>query len=53
MKKPQNTEDAKALLWKCVESMGKKREAHRLAERDYLTAKEWLAELEIRNAVRK
>jgi hypothetical protein len=45
-KKPQNVEEAKALLWERVEAMGKKREAHRLAERDYFTAREWLQELE-------
>lgn len=45
MKKPQNIEDARALSAKMADTMGKKREAHRLAERDYLKAKEWEAEL--------
>lgn len=46
MKKPANIEEAKALLWKRIDAMAKKRVAHKLAEREYLTAREWLQELE-------
>lgn len=48
--KPQNIEDAKALLWKRVEDLTSKRLKFRQAERDYLTAREWLAELEAKCA---
>jgi len=46
LKKPQNIEDAKALLWKHVELLSKKRVEYSKAERDYATVREWLAELE-------
>lgn len=46
MKKPTNLEEAKALLWKHVEELTKKRVAYSKAERDYRTAREWLQELE-------
>ena len=53
MKKPQNIEDARALVAKQTEAMGKKRREHMLAERNYLKAKEWERELEALLAIGK
>ena len=50
MKKPQSIEEAKALLWKRVDDLCKRRVQYRNAERDYFTAREWLAELEAKCA---
>lgn len=46
MKKPANAQDAKALVDTTLAKMTKKRMEHQLAERAYLKAKEWLAEVE-------
>jgi hypothetical protein len=46
MKKPTTHRDASFLVDRLVADMAKKRRAHRLAERSYLIAREWLQELE-------